>query len=69
MLNYFIIFYQFHGIKIQFTTRYIPQENGIAGRKNQTIMNMARSKLKENHIPNEYWGEGVACVVYILNIS
>ena len=32
-------------------------------------MNMARSMLKEKHIPNEYWGEVVACVVYILNRS
>ena len=32
-------------------------------------MNMARSMLKEKHLPNAYWGEAVACSVYILNRS
>lgn len=31
-------------------------------------MNMLISMLKENHLPNEYWGEIVECVVYILNM-
>jgi transposase InsO family protein len=58
-----------HGIKRQFTTRYTPQQNGVAERKNQTIMNMARSMLKAKNLSNEYWGEAVACSVYILNLS
>lgn len=69
MLTDFIEFCQLHGMKRQFATCYTPQQNGIAERKNRTIMNMARSILKEKHLPNEYWGEDVACVVYILNIS
>jgi hypothetical protein len=32
-------------------------------------MNMARSMLKEKHIPNEYSGNAVVCSIYILNIS
>ena len=32
-------------------------------------MNMARSMLKEKHLPNEYWGEALACSIYILNRS
>ena len=32
-------------------------------------MNMARSKMKEKHISNEYWGDVVTCSVYILNRS
>lgn len=58
-----------HGIKRQFTTRYTPQQNGVAERKNQTIMNMARSMLKAKNLANEYWAEAVACSVYILNRS
>lgn len=28
---------------------------------------MARSMLKVKNLPNEYWVESVACLVYILN--
>ena len=42
-------------------------ENGIIERKNRTIMEMARSMLKEEHLPNEYWAEVVVCLAYIEN--
>jgi hypothetical protein len=67
ILTDFMEFCQSHGIKRQFTTRYTLQQNGVAKRKNQTIMNMARSMLKGKHILNEYWGDAVICSVYILN--
>ena len=69
MLTNFIDFCHLHGIKRQFTARYTPHQNGIAERKNWTIMDMARSMLKEKHLPNEYWGEVVGFDVYILNRS
>jgi hypothetical protein len=54
---------------MQTTTRYTPQQNGVAERKNQTIMNMARSMLREKNFSNDYWDEVVACSIYIMNIS
>jgi hypothetical protein len=54
---------------MQTTTRYTPQHNGVVERKNQTIMNMARSMLKVKKLSNDYWVEAVACSVYILNRS
>eukprot|EP00253_Pinus_taeda_P008560 PITA_08560 len=39
----------------------------VRERKNRTIMEMARSMLKEKHLPNDYWAEVVACATYILN--
>ena len=30
-------------------------------------MDMARSMMRGKQLSNEYWGEGVSCVVYILN--
>eukprot|EP00253_Pinus_taeda_P026028 PITA_26028 len=53
--------------KGMFTTRYTPQQNGVAERKNRTIMDMAKSMLKEKHLPNDYWAEVVHCATYILN--
>ena len=34
-----------NGIRRQLTAAYTPQQNGVAERKNQTIMNMVRSML------------------------
>jgi len=56
-----------HGIQKQFTTRYTPQQNGVAERKNRTIMEMARSMFKAQHLPNDYWAEAVTFASYILN--
>ena len=50
MSNEFMDFCKYHGIKTQFTTRYTPQQNGVAERKNRTIMNMAQSMMKEKHL-------------------
>lgn len=65
--NDFQTFCKESGIRKQFTARYTPQQNGVAERKNRTIMEMARSMLKAKQLPNEYWAEAVACSVYILN--
>eukprot|EP00253_Pinus_taeda_P017159 PITA_17159 len=51
----FLHFCRENGIHKQFTTRYTPQQNGVAERKNRTIMDMARSMLKAKHLPNDYW--------------
>ena len=69
MSNEFMDFCKYHGIKRQFSAHYTPQQNGVVERKNQTIMNMARSMMKEKHLSNEYWGDAVTCSVYILNRS
>ena len=63
----FLRFCRENGIHKQFTTRYTPQQNGVADRKNGTIMDMARSMLKAKHLPNYYWVQAVHCAVYIWN--
>jgi transposase InsO family protein len=65
----FATFCKSQGIIMQATTRYTPQQNGVAERKNQTIMNMARTLLKEKYLSNTFWAEAVACSVYLLNRS
>ena len=44
--KFFLLFCRENGIQKQFTTRFTPQQNGVAERKNRTIMDMARSMLK-----------------------
>jgi len=50
----FLRFCRENGIHKRFTSRYTPQQNGVAERKNRTIMDMARSMLKAKHFPNDY---------------
>ncbi|KAJ4817458.1 polyprotein [Rhynchospora pubera] len=57
------------GIHHQLTTPYTPQQNGVAERKNRTVVEMARSMLKSKGLPNQLWAEAVATTVYILNLS
>ena len=64
----FLCFCSENGIHKQFTTRYTLQQNGIAERKNRTIMDMATSMLKAKHLPNDYWAEAINCATYILNM-
>eukprot|EP00253_Pinus_taeda_P022296 PITA_22296 len=63
----FLRFCRENGIHKQFTARYTPQQNGVAERKNRTIMDMARSMLKAKNLPNDYWAEAINCATYILN--
>ena len=56
-----------NGIQKKFTARYTPQQNGVAERKNRTILDMVRSMPKEKKNLHEYWAETATCAVYILN--
>ena len=46
---------------------YMPQQNGIAERRNCSIMNMVCSMLKGNTFPKELWEEIVSTAAYLLN--
>ena len=58
-----------NGIHKQLTVAYTPQQNGVAERKNQTIMNMVQSMLSGRKIPKTFWPEVVNWTVYVLNRS
>ncbi|MCH81752.1 copia-type polyprotein, partial [Trifolium medium] len=58
-----------NGIKRQLTAAYTPQQNGIAERKNRTIMEMVRSMLAGKDMPKMFWPEAVNWSIYVLNRS
>lgn len=58
-----------HGIKRQLTTAYTPQQNGVAERKNRSIMNMVRTVLTEKEIPKTFWPDAVQWKNHVLNRS
>jgi len=49
------------------TTPYAPQHNGLAERRNRSLLDMTRSMLKIKKMPNTFWGEVVRTTTYILN--
>ena len=54
-------------IKRQLTNAYTPQQNGVAERKNRTVMNMVHSMLSNKNIPKTFWPEAVNWTIYVLN--
>ncbi|MCO5608214.1 hypothetical protein L7F22_062420 [Adiantum nelumboides] len=46
---------------------YTPQQNGVAERKNRSLMEMARCMLKAKSLPHKLWMEAVACAAHVLN--
>ena len=67
--NEFKEFCSSHGIKKELTTIYTPQQNGVAERKNVTVVEMAGCMLREMCFPNIYWTDAIHSAIYILNIS
>jgi len=58
-----------HGISRQLTAAYTPQQNGVAKRKNNTIMNAVRAVLHEKQVPKSFWPEAVKWCVHVQNRS
>jgi hypothetical protein len=44
-----------------------PQQNGVAERRNCTLMDMVRSMLSNSELPLFLWSEALKTVVYVLN--
>lgn len=56
-----------NGIARQLTAANTPHQNGVAERKNRTVMNMVRCMLIGKSIPKEFWTEAVNYAIHILN--
>jgi len=44
-----------------------PQQNGVAERRNRTLMDMVRSMLSNSSLPISLWMEALKTAVYLLN--
>ena len=55
------------GIDAQYTMPDTPQQNGIAERRNRTLLNMVRCMLVSSSLPEFLWGEALKTATYILN--
>ena len=57
-----------HGIIHQTTTPYSPQQNGIAERKNRTLIEIMNAMLLSSGLPQNLWREVILSANYVLNI-
>ncbi|KAD4586622.1 hypothetical protein E3N88_24223 [Mikania micrantha] len=55
------------GIQQQFSAPYEPQIDGVAERKNRTLIESARTMLADSKLPIAFWSEDVATACFILN--
>jgi transposase InsO family protein len=46
-----------HGIIHEVTPPYSPQSNGVAERKNQTLIDFVNAMLERTGMPYEWWGK------------
>lgn len=55
------------GIERQVTVPYSPQQNGVAERKNRSLMEMARTMITDQGLPYKFWAEAVYTSAYLQN--
>src|SRR5438270_549399 len=55
------------GIVRQLTMPYTPQQNGVAERRNRTLMDMVRCMMAQASLPISFWGDALLTAAYLLN--
>ena len=60
-------FLQENGIVAQYTMPSSSDQNGVAERRNRTLMDMVRSMKSNKKLPQYLWIETLKTTVYILN--
>ncbi|GKF20772.1 putative ribonuclease H-like domain-containing protein, partial [Tanacetum coccineum] len=60
-------FCEIKGIKREFSMARTPQQNGVAERKNRTLIEAARTMLVDSKLPTTFLAEAVNTACYVLN--
>ncbi|GJT05933.1 ribonuclease H-like domain-containing protein, partial [Tanacetum coccineum] len=55
------------GIKREFSVAKTLQQNGVAERKNRTLIEVARTMLADSLLPSTFWAEAVSTACYVYN--
>ncbi|GJZ35689.1 ribonuclease H-like domain-containing protein [Tanacetum coccineum] len=53
------------GIKREYSNARTPQQNGVAKRKNRTLIKDARTMLADLFLPNTFWAKAVSTASYV----
>ncbi|GJU05927.1 putative ribonuclease H-like domain-containing protein [Tanacetum coccineum] len=60
-------FCEMKGIKREFSVFRTPQQNGVAERKNRTLIEAARTMLADSKLPTTFWAGAVNTACYVQN--
>ncbi|GKF37330.1 ribonuclease H-like domain-containing protein [Tanacetum coccineum] len=60
-------FCEIKGITREFSVARTPQQNGVAERKNRTLIEAARTMLANSKLPTTLWAEAVNTACYVQN--
>src|SRR4051812_22919874 len=55
------------GVKHQYSAAYTPQQNGVAERKNRTLVDMARSMMAEFKSSQNFWAKAISTACHYSN--
>ncbi|GJU10923.1 putative ribonuclease H-like domain-containing protein [Tanacetum coccineum] len=61
-------FYAMKGIRREFSIVRTPQQNGVAKRRNRTLIEAARTALADSKLPTTFWAEAVNNACYVQNM-
>ncbi|GJU40740.1 putative ribonuclease H-like domain-containing protein [Tanacetum coccineum] len=56
------------GIKREYSVARTPQQNGMAKRRNGTLIEAARTMLADSKLPTTFWAEAVSTACYVQNM-
>ncbi|GJS69825.1 putative ribonuclease H-like domain-containing protein [Tanacetum coccineum] len=54
------------GIKREYSVARTPQQNGVAERRNRTLIEAARTMLADSKLPTTFWAEAVSTACYTI---
>nr|GEV75393.1 putative ribonuclease H-like domain-containing protein [Tanacetum cinerariifolium] len=60
-------FCEMTGIKREFSVARTPQQNGVAERKNRTLIEVVRTMLADSKLPITFWADAVNTACYVQN--
>ncbi|GJU95080.1 retrovirus-related pol polyprotein from transposon TNT 1-94 [Tanacetum coccineum] len=60
-------FCEMKGILRQYSVARTPQQNGVAKRRNRTLIEAARTMLADSKLPTTFWAEAVNTACYVQN--
>ncbi|GJX53263.1 ribonuclease H-like domain-containing protein [Tanacetum coccineum] len=60
-------FCEMKGILRQYSVARTPQQNGVAERRNMTLIEAARTMLADSKLPTTFWAEAVNTACYVQN--
>jgi hypothetical protein len=55
------------GIKREYIVPQHPQQNGVAERKNRSIVETVKAMIRDQHLPMFLWEEASMTVMYVQN--